>query len=382
MLKIFLDVTRLMSRLSKGLLPTGVDRVGLAYIERYGADAQAVFSHAGFARTFSRDESRRIFDMLLSGSCAREPRLLSRLGSFGNWLDLRRSPGVLLHISHNGIEHARYYTWMNRRAIRPVFMIHDLIPLTHAEYCRPGVDTQHRCRVHMAIRHAGGLIANSRATLDALAVEAASASLTLPPCVVAKLAPGITPGPSRTSEFSSPYFVTLGTIEPRKNHWLLLHVWRRMVEQLGNAAPKLVIVGRRGWECENVVDMLERCATLKGVVEEINCSDEWLYTLLQHARALLFPSFVEGYGMPLVEALMIGVPVIASDLAVFHEIASEIPDYLDPLDGRGWLARILAYTEVDSAERASQLSRIASFEPPTWSDHFQHVDRFIASLFE
>ena len=108
----------------------------------------------------------------------------------------------------------------------------------------------------------------------------------------------------------------LGTIEPRKNHWFMLHVWRRIVEESGGNAPKLVVIGRRGWECENVVDMLERCESLKdAVVEQSNCSDHDLQVWLQHARALLFPSFVEGYGMPLVEALTMQVPVIASDRA-------------------------------------------------------------------
>ncbi|WP_366920135.1 glycosyltransferase [Burkholderia orbicola] len=178
-----------------------------------------------------------------------------------------------------------------------------------------------------------------------------------------------------------PYFVMLGTIEPRKNHWFVLHLWRRLAEQLGAAAPRLVIVGRRGWECENVVDMLERCAELRGLVfEESNCSDERLHALLQHARALLFPSFVEGYGLPLVEALMLRVPVIASDLAIFQEIADDIPDYLDPLDGSSWISRILAYVPANSPERSAQIARIARFREPTWSDHFDRVDAFLESL--
>lgn len=173
----------------------------------------------------------------------------------------------------------------------------------------------------------------------------------------------------------------LGTIEPRKNHWFILHVWRRLIEQLGSAAPKLVVIGRRGWECENVIDMLERCANLRGtVIEEADCSDERLHAWLQHARALLFPSFVEGYGMPLVEALGLGVPVLASNLDVFREIAAEIPDYLDPLDGPGWAAGILNYARHDSPERTAQLARIGHFREPTWGDHFERVDSFLDTL--
>jgi glycosyltransferase involved in cell wall biosynthesis len=289
--------------------------------------------------------------------------------------------GVLLHTSHNGMEFPRYYHAISRRNIKSVFMVHDLIPLTHAEYCRPGVDATHRKRIHTALRLANGLIANSQATLDSLAAEARNAQLPLPPSVVAHLASGVAPRPQKARLLDEPYFLMLGTIEPRKNHWFILHVWRRLAEQLGAAAPKLVVIGRRGWECENVVDMLDRCASLRGVIiEEADCSDERLHAFMQHAQALLFPSFVEGYGMPLPEALALNVPVIASDLDVFHEIAGGIPDYLDPLDGPGWIARVQAYANVDSPERAAQLKRIEHFREPTWAEHFDRVDAFLDSL--
>jgi len=178
-----------------------------------------------------------------------------------------------------------------------------------------------------------------------------------------------------------PYFVVLGTIEPRKNHWLLLQVWRRLVEQMGTRAPRLVVIGQRGWNCENVVDLLERCEALRGYVTELPaCSDAELSTWLKHAQALLFPSFAEGYGIPLVEALSIGVPVIASDLPAFREIAGEIPDYRDPLDGLGWIDCIKAFAETASPERTAQLRRLASFSAPSWSTHFQVVEEFMERL--
>ncbi len=323
-----------------------------------------------------------MFSLLLSANSDRWAlRKLVASAFLSRLRPTRFDRGILLHTSHNGMEFSRYYRAMTRRNAHSVFMVHDLIPLTHAEYCRPGVGAAHRLRIHTALRHASGLISNSQATYNELANEARKAALPLPPVVVAPLAPAVEPHPPSPPPIETPYFVMLSTIEPRKNHWFILHVWRRLVEQMGEAAPKLVIIGRRGWECENVVDMLERCATIRGaVIEESECSDERLHAWLQHARALVFPSFAEGYGMPLVEALMLGVPVLASDLPVFHEIASDIPDYLDPLDGPGWLAYIRAYVLSDSAERASQLVRIERFRAPTWAEHFERVDGFLASL--
>jgi glycosyltransferase involved in cell wall biosynthesis len=181
---------------------------------------------------------------------------------------------------------------------------------------------------------------------------------------------------------AQPYFVILGTIEPRKNHWLLLHLWRELVAAHGaGRVPHLVVIGQRGWECENVVDLLERCDSLKGVVHEVSgAADAEVARYLRHACALLFPSFAEGYGMPLVEALMLGTPAIASPLEVFREIAADIPDYLDPLDGPGWARLVLDYAAPGSVRREAQRQRMRAFQMPTWERHFERVEGLLGRL--
>jgi glycosyltransferase involved in cell wall biosynthesis len=95
---------------------------------------------------------------------------------------------------------------------------------------------------------------------------------------------------------------------------------------------------------------------------------------------LLFPSIVEGYGLPLVEALGAGVPVIASDLPVFREIAGDRPDYLDPRDEVAWERIILDYVGDASEARSAQLRRIGGFRPPSWSDHFARAEELLRTL--
>jgi glycosyltransferase involved in cell wall biosynthesis len=108
----------------------------------------------------------------------------------------------------------------------------------------------------------------------------------------------------------------------------------------------------------------------EGWIEKEGCSDAQLATYLRHARVLLLPSFVEGYGLPLIEALSLGVPVIASNLPVFHEVAANIPDYLDPIDGTGWMNCVESFCNPASGLRAAQLVRMPEFTPPTWPAHF------------
>jgi glycosyltransferase involved in cell wall biosynthesis len=105
--------------------------------------------------------------------------------------------------------------------------------------------------------------------------------------------------------------------------------------------------------------------------------------LVQHlssARALLFPSVVEGFGLPLVEALRMGIPVIASDVPVFREIGGDIPTYLDPRDEAGWESAIAEYSQDRSAVRAAQLDRITGFRAPTWPEHFERVEAWLGTL--
>ena len=246
---------------------------------------------------------------------------------------------VYLNTSHSGLLAPGLGLCLRVKGIQPIWMVHDLIPITHHEYCRPGEDDRHMRRMRSVLRHAAALLTNSKATKDELLAFAREAGLEMPPCVVARLAPGLKAVEFGPPPLAKPYFVVISTIEPRKNLAMLLQVWRRLAQRHGQETPSLVLVGQRGWECENVIDLLERSAPLHGlVIEKGRCSDKELATLLKHARALLFPSFVEGYGLPLAEALDIGTPVIASDLQVFREIAGDVPDYLDPLDGPAWLA--------------------------------------------
>ena len=87
---------------------------------------------------------------------------------------------------------------------------------------------------------------------------------------------------------SRPYFVHVGTIEARKNLALLLTLWRRLEERLGERTPSLVLVGRYGWENEAVLDHLQRSPNLRGIVHQAaNLSDEVLARLMRGARAVL-----------------------------------------------------------------------------------------------
>lgn len=378
---MLIDVSRLVGRLLKKRIPTGIDRVGLAYVRHYGARARAVLTISGVTLVCAEDESQALFTWLLDSGRSGPPwRAFTRSLVTGAGKGSTKHE-VFLNTGHTGLNSPRYIGMLKNRGVNPIFLIHDLIPITHPEYCRAGEQQRHQTRLRHALSIGSGIICNSQATLDALSYHCRGIGIPMPPAVAAPLASDPLPGTRGIRPIREPYFVLLSTIEPRKNHMMILQAWQRIVERRGAKAPRLVLVGQTGWECEHVTRFLDRSDFLKPYVRhEPRCTDDQLMSWLGHAQALLFPSLVEGYGMPVVEALAHGVPVIASNLKVFREFAGEIPAYADPLDTLRWIDLIDSYCDDADTDRRRQLHRMDTFNAPSWSDHFSRVDELIGRI--
>ncbi|ANJ66598.1 glycosyl transferase family 1 [Halothiobacillus diazotrophicus] len=384
MTNVIIDITRLVDRAMQGRLPTGVDRVSLAYVRHVRKHADALVRYSGRWIILQGKDARTLFSILLRSpsSFSAITRWIVGKGLVFNHQAIQRG-SILLNTGHSGLDDPDYTRRIAKAGLKAVYFLHDLIPLTHPEFCRPGESIRHAERLRTMLSSGAGLLMNSKDTRLRLLEYAAKQGVTLPPHAVAMLGPARMPPPEAARPLLEPYFVVLGTIEPRKNHLLLLHLWRDLVAEFGeDRVPRLVVIGQRGWECEQVIDLLDRSPALKRAVIELpHCLDDELTTWLAHAQALLFPAFVEGYGMPLIEAFTAGCPVIASNLRVFRELAADIPDYIHPLDGKAWREAILDYSvRPNSDRRSNQLKRIRTFKTPTWKDHFIVVDRLIESL--
>lgn len=376
---ILLDVSRLIWRRWTGRLPTGIDRVCLAYLEHFGPRARAVVQFRQFRRVLSRKDSEALFALLLGGDSAFKARLVAILAKAALRGDQTAHGQIYLNIGHTGLNSPYLGRWLADRGLRPVYLIHDLIPISHPQYCRPGEGARHRERMTNALRTARGIIVNSQDTARETDRFARSEALPMPPCTVAWLGTDET-GQVERRMVAEPYFVIVGTIEARKNHLLLLQVWADLVARLGEKAPELVIVGQRGWEADDAIAVLDNLGPLEGRVRELGrCSDSEMLRKIAGARALLMPSFVEGFGLPVIEALEIGTPVIASDIGVFREIAGNIPRYVDPTDKEGWAEAIISLLS-EGPERRRQDEALRAFQPPEWSNHFATVERFLTSL--
>ena len=376
---ILLDVSRLIWRLWRRRLPTGIDRVCLEYVAHFADRSQAVIQFRGRIFVLDPASSDRLFALLLGEGQMSRSRLLG-VGSRAILKAATATPPtgrIYLNVGHTGLNEPALPAWISRRGLRAVYLVHDLIPITHPEFCRPGEALKHEVRVRNALASAAGIIGNSRATLNDLAAFAAQRGLRMPPVLCAWISGS---NPLKGLEpriLERPHFITIGTIEARKNHALLFRVWQRLIEDMGEQAPILLVVGQRGWEAEATIAWLDSHASPTGKIRELGrCNDQEVQRLLAGATALLMPSSVEGFGLPIIEALQAGTPVIASDLAVYRELAVDLPTYVPPNDELGWESAIRNFLN-DGAELRRQRLAMKGYRAPDWPTHFAQVDRWL-----
>lgn len=402
---VLFDVTRLLQRWDRQS-PTGIDRVVLAYarwlLHHDDVDVLPVANLGGhIARLPVEQLDLMLTEAVAQAGYGQETRawrsLLPALRMRPDGSDALRSQVVrtrwdgwmnsglvaavkakarplgrfargsmYVNVGHSGLDRPALLAQMVKRGARPIVLIHDLIPINFPEFCGPRAADRHERRMAAAFDECALIIANSQCTAQEIETYAQRVRRAAPAVCVAPLGleqsfleepPRLLPG--------HPYFVCVGTIEARKNLTFLLALWRRLAERLGPQAPRLVLVGRRGWENESVLDHLERSPAVRALVHEVSdLRDAEVACLVRGANALLAPSFAEGFDLPVIEAMALSTPVIASDISVHRELAVGAT-LLDPMDGAGWFSAIEAATWHRPAA--------VPFAAPTWEQHFSRV---------
>jgi glycosyltransferase involved in cell wall biosynthesis len=187
------------------------------------------------------------------------------------------------------------------------------------------------------------------------------------------LAHGLTPStpaakPAELPEelTARPFVLCVGTLEPRKNHAALLDVWAGLAEKHPDL-PRLVLAGRQGWRSGDLVRRLESGSDRK-VLWLPDVSDPQLQALYGACLFTVFPSFAEGWGLPVGEALSHGKVCVTSNRAAMPEVGGKFAVYADPHD-KDDLRRVLEGLLFDGRTLARRQALIRrGFRPRTWSD--------------
>lgn len=352
-MKIIFDCTTLTNWEGK---PTGIQRVirelGLSLSNVMPENITAVFDELGKCYTYCL-ESKTIGDMLSldSGDMI--------FASGHDW-------DYLAHFSHL----CKY----SEKGINIAFLFYDIIPLKFPfTYKKEFVE-----RFEYWLRSALGLakmcFTISCSTRNDLLDYANKLNLNIPEINVLRIGDNL-PQSNHTitdmmaRRIKEPYIFSVGTIEYRKNHIILLNTYRYMIGTLGVEVPKLYIAGRQGLYDANVRIQVEGDPVLSNKVEILSgLDDSDLVTLYKSAMFTVYPSIYEGWGLPVAESLNYGVPCITSRSSSMVEIAPELTPFADPLMTNEWVDKIGRWISHPEELLQAKINVKNNYKKTSWND--------------
>ncbi|MBU0703619.1 MAG: glycosyltransferase family 4 protein [Chloroflexi bacterium] len=278
-----------------------------------------------------------------------------------------------------------------RRSTRALLTVHDLSFLHYPEHFVPKL-VQYLTRVvTRSVARADRVLADSEATRADLIVHLGTEPEkveVLYSGVDPRFCPQPEPGEAeriraRYSIGSRPYVLSVGTVQPRKNYVRLIQAFAQLQPckpaNLQLADLQLLIAGGKGWLYEDILAEAEKHPNRVRVLGFVDDGD--LPALYRGASLFAFPSLYEGFGLPVLEAMACGVPVVCSDVSSLPEVAGDAALLVDPLDANDLveaMARALEEADLRQGMIAKGLAQAARF---SWERAArQLVDTFDALL--
>jgi glycosyltransferase involved in cell wall biosynthesis len=263
-----------------------------------------------------------------------------------------------------------------RRGLRFALLVYDLIPLRRPEWCERGLVRLFRSWFGGVLPLCDQVFAISQATAADVESWAQEQGIELPgPVIPIPIGTGFDAASpaslQRTQRLPPPgsYALIVATIEVRKNHLLLFRVWRRLLEELPrDRVPTLVFAGRIGWLVDDLMQQIANTDHLNGkllIIEDP--SDKELVSLYSGCLFTLFPSFYEGWGLPVTESLAFGKPCFISNRTSLPEAGGKLARSFDPDDLQDAYAKIRNVIE-DRADLMRWEDTVKrEFTPVSWS---------------
>ncbi|MFT4664011.1 MAG: glycosyltransferase involved in cell wall biosynthesis [Polaribacter sp.] len=234
------------------------------------------------------------------------------------------------------LEPAHFGPFNLPKRIKRITMIHDLTPLLFPQYHRLHSQLLQRIFLKRILRKADLILSNSENTSKDLVQFFPFAKSKIKTILLGRDTE-FQPTPSRTfllkNEIADPYFLSTGTIEPRKNLNVLLEAYRLFRDQTKEKVL-LILVGKKGWKTDDFFSKLKIHPYRKDIILTGFVVKNELIELYSHALALVYPSFYEGFGLPVLESLSCGTRVICSNSSSFPEVGGSVSLYFQPEDAK------------------------------------------------
>jgi len=179
-------------------------------------------------------------------------------------------------------------------------------------------------------------------------------------------------------ETKEDYIFCAGTLEARKNHTILYYTYK-LAKSHGLTLPKLIIAGRPGYRTDDIVDIIEEDPEVnRDIIILKDVSDGELSWLYKHCRFTIYPSFYEGWGLPIAESVAQGIPCIASNTSSMIEVAPGIAGYFNPTSTDECLTRILEYMDDRKFKRAQDDTK--KYKMVSWDETFNDITEALTRL--
>jgi glycosyltransferase involved in cell wall biosynthesis len=253
--------------------------------------------------------------------------------------------------------------------------IHDILPIAASEYFMARETRKYVKGVIEALTFADFILTTSEYNKTTLAEHMASRQLDPLPVHVVPLGHELSSSAPVESKISSviagiidqDYVLCVGTIEARKNPIYLFNIWKVMARSRHSKIPYLILAGRKGWLVQDFLDQLEACNYVGGKILVVhNATDTELDLLYRKCLLTMYPSFVEGWGLPVGESLAHGKICLCSATGGIPEVAGEFGDYIDPYNANDGLKRLLRYLDDPELRRSREREIADHFEPRSW----------------
>lgn len=274
------------------------------------------------------------------------------------------------------------------KMIKVVHLIYDMIPALFPQYFGPGFGEFYGKHMFEVMAISDRLLAISESTKKDVINFQDDWLLPKIPVDVIRLGDDINSRASSQKHVNLPhqgiksneYILTVGTIEIRKNHLLLYNVWKD-AKQRGVQLPKLVVVGRPGWLTADFMYQVKMDPELSD--EIIILSDlrddalDWLY---RNCRLTIYPSFYEGWGLPIAESLAYGKLCIPSQTSSMQEMAGDLLEYFNPYDTEGCLNLVAKYSSDHELLRKKQKEIVKRYKATDWEKTYNDTVKALMPL--
>jgi glycosyltransferase involved in cell wall biosynthesis len=330
--------------------------------ERFPRSILVVLQNPGFFLSILKFVARDLLEMLTGRTSSdRGLRRGDTIVSLGAGWGI---PGYVKHMAET----------KRRYGIKFALFLHDVLPMEFPSFFEPRHAIDFERWLREVIPVADTVLTNSKYTRARLIELTAKSGWRLPRIEVLEPGSGFSDRlPVRgqaTASLPARYVLFVSTIEIRKNHRLLVKVWERLVERYGaDRVPALVFVGMWGWSFDELLGDLAANNYLNGKIVILqNLSDAALQEAYRRCLFTVFPSFCEGWGLPIAESLAHGKLCIASNRTSIPEVGGNLVDYFNPGDEEDALAKI-ERPLLDPAYLATREAQVrAEYRRRTWND--------------